>query len=264
MELFGGSQSSPGSTVKLPQLPGRVLDVLDVVVAVPVVPVVDVAVIVTVVDVVDVPVIVTVVDVVEVAVIVTVVDVVLGAVPVVTVVVVTGVIVVVVVPPPKHVSQQLPGPPDVPPVAWHWVALDEMRQRDATTDEPGRFTQHVTKPGLPHVECAAHSVTSRLHSLGSGSVSLSTSSRAIRRTQRTYWPWLVAVAQGQFASARARVAATAAGSSQPLAAAGRTSAIQGTNNTMAKTHARAFIGDSFPGFSSGQSEGFATALDGRR
>jgi hypothetical protein len=70
--------------------------------------------------------------------------------------------------------------------------------------------QQVTAPGLPHVELAAHCVTSPLHSLGRSPEAAS--SFATWATQLTYRPWLLAVAQLHWASAAARAAATAASS----------------------------------------------------
>jgi len=68
--------------------------------------------------------------------------------------------------------------------------------------------QQVTKPGLPQVERAAQRTTLDLQ--GRGSRNASTSPLATPATHRTYWPWLVAAAQGHWISALSRVAQTAA------------------------------------------------------
>jgi hypothetical protein len=201
--------------VEVPVVDAPVVPVVDVpVVDAPVVPVVDV-------PVVDAPVV-----------------------PVVDVTVVTvvpGAVVVVVVAPPAQVSQQLPGPPDTPPLSSQALALGEMRQRGGRR---GRSTQQVTKLGpLPHVELSAHSVSACLHSCDSAP--LTTASRPTRRTQRTYCRWLVPP-QSQFACARARASARPAVSVQPLAPAGRASTRKGTERMAAKTSERAFILAPFP------------------
>src|SRR5262245_37716224 len=66
--------------------------------------------------------------------------------------------------------------------------------------------QHVTKPGLPHVDLAAHLVTAP-RQLWFASVFL-----ACSVAQLTYSPWFVAPAQSQFAAIAARAAATSAAS----------------------------------------------------
>ena len=58
--------------------------------------------------------------------------------------------------------------------------------------------QHVTKPGLPHVDLAAHLITLPLQFMGSSFASAR--SFATVATHFTYWPWLVNEAQGQSAS----------------------------------------------------------------
>jgi len=137
--------------------------------------------------------------------------VVVGAVLVVVVggaVVVVGGAVVVVVPPqpPSHASQQL----DVAPThAWpsfgglHLSALDLIEHFSLPRLS---MRQHVTKPGLPHVDLAAHLVTAPLQ-LWLTSVPLACSVAHL-----TYWPWFVAPAQSQFAAIAACAAATSAAS----------------------------------------------------
>src|ERR1051326_6437438 len=54
--------------------------------------------------------------------------------------------------------------------------------------------QQVTKPGLPHVECAAHFFTAPLHVLGRKFGSLESSAARVAATPAahgTYWPGLV-------------------------------------------------------------------------
>jgi hypothetical protein len=66
--------------------------------------------------------------------------------------------------------------------------------------------QHVTNPGLPHVDLAAHFTTAP-RQLGFVSVA-----RACSLAQLTYSPCLAAPAQSQFAAIAARAAATSAAS----------------------------------------------------
>jgi hypothetical protein len=58
--------------------------------------------------------------------------------------------------------------------------------------------QHVTKPGLPHVDLAAHLIRLPLQFLGS--IPASARVFATVAAHLTYWPWLVNESQGQSAS----------------------------------------------------------------
>jgi len=73
--------------------------------------------------------------------------------------------------------------------------------------------QHVTKPGFPQTECAAHLVTALLQSFGrkfGSDGSRLERLLATPLTHFTYWPWLVKDAHGQALVASWRAATTAA------------------------------------------------------
>jgi hypothetical protein len=102
----------------------------------------------------------------------------------------TSVVVVVVVvaaqPPATQASQQLgtfPTQACPPAGARHRSALDFLLQRVS----PLAFVrQHVTNPGRPHVDFAAHWTTALRHSFGRSPSA--TAARATSVTHRTYAP----------------------------------------------------------------------------
>src|SRR5262249_6087008 len=73
--------------------------------------------------------------------------------------------------------------------------------------------QHVTKPGFPQVDRAAHLTTADLHCFGN--VPLRMALFAICVTQRTNLPWSEAPPQSHSASAAAAIAEASAASGQP-------------------------------------------------
>jgi hypothetical protein len=137
--------------------------------------------------------------------------VVVGAVEVVVVVggavVVVGGAVVVVVPPQpaSHALQQLGVVPThaCPPFgALHLSALDLVEHFSLPR---ALMRQHVTKPGLPQVERAAHFLTAAPQ-LGFAKAASFTA----LATQLTYCPWFSAAAQSQVAAAACAAAMSAA------------------------------------------------------
>jgi hypothetical protein len=112
--------------------------------------------------------------------------------------------------PAPQESQQLVAPPGhacPPRGALHFSALDLMEH---FTLPRRSIRQHVTKPGFPHVDFAAHLTASPLHSFGRSPESASSSATPL--TQLTYCPWLLAPAQSHSVAASARADATAASS----------------------------------------------------
>jgi hypothetical protein len=139
---------------------------------------------------------------------------------IVVVVVLPGTVVVVVVgsgqEPWLQASQQLGAvPTQAPPPlgALHLLALALI----AHLVTPFAFVrQQVTEPaGFPQVDLAAQATTAPLQLFGSSPPA--TAALATPATHLTYCPWFVAAAQGQRASAAARTAATAAGSTHGAA-----------------------------------------------
>ena len=101
--------------------------------------------------------------------------------------------------------------------------------------------QHVTKPGLPHVDFAAHFTTAP-RQLVFVSVAL-----ACADAQLTYAPWFSALAQSQLAATAARAAATSAASAP--AASQRALLVAGiakraATSAAAKTENRRFMSTS--------------------
>jgi len=130
-------------------------------------------------------------------------------------VVVVGAAVVVVVLPQTNEPSGEPAPQDsqqLAPVPTHaWPPLGGLHLSAADLIEhftlPRRSTrQHVTNPGLPQVDLAAHWVTNPLQLLF---VSVAF---AWSEAQLTNWPWFSAPAQSQFAAIAARAIAMSAAS----------------------------------------------------
>jgi len=139
-----------------------------------------------------------------------------------TVVVVVLVVLVVVVAHPlgPHASQQL----GFVPIVDGGLQRVGSRLTLQCTLPSESVRQQVTKPGLPHVERDAQRTTLALQPRGS--LAAFTSPCAACDTHFTYWPWVVAVAQLHCASATARAAQTAAGSSQRASAPAGNPAIE--------------------------------------
>ena len=112
----------------------------------------------------------------------------------------------------------------------HCAVFDRMAHLKTPVGAPPGSTQHATAPSRPHVERAAQRTTAARHRRRSRPARISSS--ATPAMHSTYVPCRAAVAQSQWTSAAARVAATAS------ASPGRSPQSADATRTAAKTKAQ--------------------------